>query len=345
MRRPVIPKRTSLLLGLLLVGALAACAAPGTPPGPTAGPTAGTTPAPRAPAACPSIDPAPAQAWWNTAGDALLSRLVAGGLSANPSLQRRAQALALARARAQRLREGWRRWLAQTLDWPAPRLRARALRLERARQREAEAIALDYVEVRRLRAILALRLRLQRQFRDDARVAVWRREAGLVSAVDGGLGATMVGLNAAAIDSTRTRLAAATARLALRGGMPPRRLRSALAGVTWMPRWRAPGACGAPGCAAAGARQRAALAAARARATTLRELQRHAQDTVADARTAYRLGSWGFATLYVAETSVLAVRAERVDARADIAGASIRLWTDEALARLAARATRSCRGG
>ncbi len=338
MRRPVIPKRTNLLFGLLLVGALAACAAPG--------PTAGTTPGPRAPAACPSIDPAPAQAWWNTAGDALLSRLVAGGLSANPSLQRRAQALALARARALRLRHGWRQWLAQTLGWPAPRLRARALRLERARQHEAEAIALDYVQVRRLRALLALRLRLQRQFRDDARVAVWRREAGLVSAVDGGLGATMVGLNAAAIDSTRARLATATAGLALRGGMPPQRLRRALAGVTWMPRWRAQAACGAPGCDAAGAaRQLAAVAAARARAATLRQLERHAEDTVADARTAYRLGSWGFATLYVAETSVLAVRAERVDARAEVAGASIRLWTDEALARLAARATRSCRGG
>ncbi|MEJ2459731.1 MAG: TolC family protein [Novosphingobium sp.] len=52
-----------------------------------------------------------------------------------------------------------------------------------------------------------------------------------------------------------------------------------------------------------------------------------ARRTVEDARLGYRLGTEDFATLFVAEAAALAVEEARVTARADLAEATIRMWT------------------
>ncbi len=263
-----------------------------------------------------------APAWWDDAGDALLARLVDHGLASDSGLRRRAQELVQEQARARGLQQGWRHWVAQGLGWSLPNPQRLALRLAAARQRKAASIALDYVEVRRLQALLALRLELQRPLRSDEQIAGWRQEAGLASAVDGGLAHTLVGMHAAAIDATRVRLASARTELARAAGMPPGALQPLLAHLSWLPRLRPPAPCAA--CVAAGPAQ-ADLAAADARVAALRRLEPAAARTVADARSAYRLGTGGFADLYVAETAVLELRVATLDARAQAARATIRL--------------------
>ncbi len=316
----------AFLSALLLLCELGGCAAPPVPAGPDAGARAG-------------IDATAGLPWWHSAADPLLARLVEGGLQSDPSLRHDQRALELARARS--LQHGFRQWAARALGYPPQDVEGMALRLADARQRKAASIALAYVRVRRLQSALRLRRAFQQHFRDDSAIANWRREAGIVSSVDGGLAATMLGINASALAGTRARLAAAIATLARRTGAPPARLRLDLDDGAGLPRLALPAAkpaaCGDEDEDARITREREVLAQAAARDSALRQLEASADLTVADARTAYRLGTGDFATLYVAETAALRTRLARVAARADAADAAIHILSAEGLAMTRAR--------
>ncbi len=306
---------------LLLLCELGGCAAPPVAAGPQAAGRAG-------------VDRAVSLPWWRDAGDPLLSRLVDHGLQTDPRLRRDAQSLEHARARSRQ--HGLRQWAARLLGYTPPDLGASAQQLADARQRKAASIARAYVRVRRLQAALRLREDFQRHFRNDSDIAHWRREAGIVTGVDTGLAATLLGINASALAGTHTRLGIATDTLARRSGVPPQRLRRDVDDGAGPPQLVVPAASSAASRDAHTrpriARERAALAQATARAAALQQLETDAMRTVADARTAYHLGTGDFATLYVAETAALRVRLARVAARADAADAAIGLLSAEALA-------------
>ncbi len=82
------------------------------------------------------------------------------------------------------------------------------------RAHRAATVALAYVEARRWQERLGLQLAALPPLRDNAEIAQFRREAGLVSAIDGELGAVMAGLDQVAVDDARARLAQAVADLA-----------------------------------------------------------------------------------------------------------------------------------
>ena len=302
-------------VGLLLASALGGCAAPqGRAPSVTT-------------AARVVGDAAPASPWWRHCGDPALARLVDGGLRTDPRLQREATALdeAESRARQWRLRlvDAWRAALA---GGEPVNLDASARHLARARQRKAEAIALTYVELQQLQAVRGLRDAMQAQFRDDAKIAAWRRQAGLVSAVDAGLGTTLIGVNADALQASDARLAALRATLARQTGVSE-------SDLAQLPDEMLPIA--APEVAAGGTAataDRSALAAAAARESTLLGVTRAAERNASDARAAYQLGSGDFATVYATEAALLDVREAALAARAAHARAAIRLWTDLGLA-------------
>ena len=304
----------AVALVLLLADGLAGCAAPPTPD------------AQRMPPASAASGTTPAAAWWHGAGDALLSRLIDASLARDKRLQHKAAALA-------QLRERARHWQTRVLDaWlgayagaPRKAIDNAALRLDRARQRKAAEIAQTYIELRRLQAVLSLRRAFDARFRDDAQIARWRRQAGLVSAVDEGLGATLVAINADALDTTESRLAATRATLLRQagGGSELERQLGAAAPIPEL-------AAGAAG--AAPARDRTAMAAAAAHELALRSIERAAARTAADASTAYRLGSGDFAAVYVAQAAWLDVREAEIDARVERARAAVRLSTAAGLA-------------
>ncbi len=295
----------AILAGLLLVGGLNGCAAPHGRAAPRiqhVGSDA-TRPAP----------------WWRAAGDPLLARLIDDGLGSDPRLRRKAAALARAETRARTWRYRVDAWFGTLVGVRPENLDDAALRLARARQRKAAAVALDYVTVRRLQAELNLRRAFQKQFGDDSRIAHWRREAGLVSAVDGGLAASLIGVNDDALGATAADLAAARAALARSTGVAGADLDRLLGDAGPIP--------DLPIGAGAAAPQSQRTAA-------LRSVERDAERTATDARDAYRLGTGDFATVYVAESAVLHVRQAAIAARAARAETAIRLQTDASLAAL-----------
>jgi outer membrane protein TolC len=296
----------------LLASGLGGCAAP-------------PARAPSATAAAPVVGLA--APWWRSCGDSRLARLVDDGLRVDPRLRREAAALNTAESRARhwrlRLVDAWRAALAgrepENLD-------AAARHLARTRLRKAEAIALTYVELRQLQAVRNLRDTLQAQFHDDARIAAWRREAGLASAVDAGLGTALIGVNADALRATDARLAAVRATLARSAGVAEAELAPAPGDAPPISAPQVDSGNAAP------AADRAALAAAATRETALLGVARDAERTAADARAAYQLGSGDFATVYASEAALLDVREAALAARAASARAAIRLWTDLGLA-------------
>ncbi len=321
----------AFLTVLLLLCELGGCAAP---------PVAAT---PRA-----GIDATSGPAWWRESSDPLLWRLVDSGLQSDPSL--RHDARTLERARALSRQRGLRQWAARMLGYPPQDLGALALQLAEARQRKAASIARAYVRLRRLQAELRLRRDFQQHFRDDADIAQWRRAAGIVTGIDSGLASTLLGINASALAGTRARLGVATATLARRSGVPLDRLQRDVDDGAGLPRLVVPPATTATTCPDADqqariARERAALAQAAARDEALQQLEADATRTVADARTAYHLGTGDFATLYVAETAALRVRLARVAARADGADAAIDLLRAQGLALTRASASPPMRRG
>lgn len=267
-------------------------------------------------------------AWWSRAGDPMLARLVEHALASDARLRQDAQALAAEQARSHEWQYRVVQWVAHALHETPKPTDTLLLRLHESRLRKAERVARAYVRVRRLQSMLALRQRFQDQFHDDADLAGWRHEAGLVSGVDTGLAATLVGVNANALDATRARLAEATAALARRGGLSATRLGSMLDDGARMPRFALP-APPTP-CQDATSRPQPGLA----------DVERDAERTARDARAAYQLGTADFATLYVAETAVLHAREARVveQARQDLA--AVDAWSDDALRRLRGQAPR-----
>jgi outer membrane protein TolC len=301
-------------VGLLLVCGLGGCAAPRGDGTPVAAAASGPAPA------------LPAAPWWRRGSDPQLARLIDDGLDADARLRRDAAELARAEARAGSWQQRVAAWFDSIAGRRAEDLDAAARGLARARQRKAAAIALAYLDVRRLQSLLGLRLSFEAQFRDDADIARWRRKAGLVSAVDGGLAATLIGLNADALAAAEAELTSARAALARQTGLTEAELDRRLGATAPIPQPAAGAGGDAP------ARDRAAVAAVAAREAALRRVERDAERTATDAREAYRLGSGDFAAVYAAETALLQVREAALAARAERSAATIRLLRDAGLA-------------
>ncbi|MFK5073762.1 hypothetical protein ACI4BE_29995, partial [Klebsiella pneumoniae] len=73
--------------------------------------------------------------------------------------------------------------------------------------------ALAYAQARRWQAMLALREAAPDGLRDDARIARFRREAGLAPGLDEDLAGAMIGLDGAGIDRARAGFETALAAL------------------------------------------------------------------------------------------------------------------------------------
>lgn len=170
------------------------------------------------PTALPFDRPAPEQNtgralghWWQKAGDPVLAAVIENGLARDPALICEAHALRLAADRA--------RGHGERIDVRISRLfgnngaeeaEARHLaalyRYADHRAARAAEIATAYIEARRLQEVLFIRENLQAQYADNAEIAGFRREAGLVSGIDTGLADSFLGLGASGLQLFRTRL-------------------------------------------------------------------------------------------------------------------------------------------
>lgn len=188
--------------------------------------------------------------WWKSAGDPLLANLVERGLAADGDLACRAARLHQQEesdAAASRRLAGKVRALVGKDEAPE-RDAARsawAYAYAQARADRASEVAQAYVQVRRLQQILVLRTERLDQFRDNAVIAEFRRQAGLVTAIDGGLGNSMAGVVDADVASTRARFDAARAALAAMTGMDGDALLTALGESAEIPAFP-PGTAPAP---------------------------------------------------------------------------------------------------
>jgi outer membrane protein TolC len=171
--------------------------------------------------------------WWKSGGDPLLINLIERGIAADTDLACRAARLHTQEetdAAASRRLAGKVRALVgkdQSSERDAARM-AWAYAYAQARADRATEVALAYVQVRRLQQILVLRTERLDQFRDNAVIAEFRRQAGLVTAIDGGLGNSMAGVVDADVAATRARFDAARANLAGLTGMTDTELLTAL---------------------------------------------------------------------------------------------------------------------
>lgn len=206
---------------LVMACALAACSG-------QEGPSA-QLPAPPEPAT-----QAPADGdWWKQSGDPVLADLIARGIAADHDLACRGARLANqaeADASADRRLSGRMRKLVGTDQGlsRAASLRADQYAYAQARAERAAAVALAYVEVRRLQKVLVLRTERLDQFRDNAAIAEFRRQAGLVTAIDGGIGSSMAGVADADLAATRARFDRARIELARMTDMDDAALLTAL---------------------------------------------------------------------------------------------------------------------
>jgi len=171
--------------------------------------------------------------WWKAAGDPLLANLIERGLAADNDLACRAARLHEQEetdASASRRLSGKVRALVGKDEAPerdAARM-AWAYAYAQARADRATEVALAYVQVRRLQQVLILRTQRLDQFRDNAVIAEFRRQAGLVTAIDGGLGNSMAGVADADVAATRARYDEARGRLSALTGMTDTDLLTAL---------------------------------------------------------------------------------------------------------------------
>lgn len=277
-----------------------------------------------------ALPPTIAPAWWREAGDPVLATLVQEGLDTSQEVACRVSAL---RQYDRQLAQDNRRIgarLGRLLGNSDPHLDAqgRDERIERVatrRVRLARQIALAYVEVRRLQRDIALRDALRAQYKDNAEVAQFRREAGLASAIDGALARSQDESAQGELGFAQGRLQDAMAELARLVGDTPERLAARL-GTT--------GAIPDPpidplSVAAPEDPRRAMLADGVLREARLTQALQEARRTVRDARGAYRQGAGNFATLYVAEAASTAVDLALVDARAGRVTATLNLWSGQ----------------
>jgi outer membrane protein TolC len=168
---------------------------------------------------------APAAPWWASANDPLLKDLVEAGLHHDAALLCRGDALALRAHKAgdRKLRARLIRLVAAQ-DTPGA-LSADRYALARARDTLALRIALAYVEARRWQERITLRDAALAPLRDNADIARFRREAGLVSALDGDMADVMTGLDSSSVEAARDHFAQAIAQLAQLTGTLPDDLR------------------------------------------------------------------------------------------------------------------------
>lgn len=171
--------------------------------------------------------------WWETAGDATLASVVRRGLTSNPDL---ICAVVSLRAKDQEAEAAARRLgnrLARLFDTGASSAdeaaaMARAYRYADRRARLAADIAAAYIELRSLQEIRALRAELHDQFKDNAEIAAFRREAGLVSGLDSGLAGSLVSVASSDLDALDDRIDAALRELARLSGAEPDEIRAKL---------------------------------------------------------------------------------------------------------------------
>lgn len=182
---------------------------------------------------------APAAPWWADA-DPLLVQLITQGLSQDAALACQSDTLIQRenKAHARKLKARLTRLMAPR-DTPASRLAA-AYALAQSRATLASAIARAYVEVRRWQERIALRAQALAPLADNAEIARFRREAGLVSALDGDMADLMTGLDTAGVETARAHLSDALATLAGLTGTTPDDLRILLGPEGHVPLMPAP---------------------------------------------------------------------------------------------------------
>lgn len=298
---------TAAFLALML--ATAGCATTG-----TGSPSQQIAPAPLDAPAAAAPDQEP---WWHQAGDPVLAGLIEQGMAANPELT----------CRIAVLHEQDREDAASAKTWGATLKRlfakdaiareqaerdTRVRRLADRRVQLAQRIALAYIEVRRLQQIHALRAGVLGQYSDNADIAEFRRQAGLVPAVDSALARSQDETARAELGYTDGRLNDAIAALAQLVGEEPGALVSRV---------------GETGALPAALDDAGAMTADAEREKNLATALDAARRTAKDARTAYREGAGDFATLYVAEVAVLSLEQAQVDVRAERAAGTIRQWS------------------
>ncbi|WP_260921917.1 TolC family protein [Novosphingobium sp. 9] len=164
--------------------------------------------------------------WWKDAGDPILAALIDQGLYNASELGCGAQAVR-AFEKSQQDREGHIGNRLAKLVGEKPTqadpllLSARAYRWLDTRGHYAERIALAYFEVRRLQRREALRSALADQFKDNGEIARFRREAGLVPAIDGSLADSQDEVNRSELGLNQGRLDRAVADLATLTDLTP----------------------------------------------------------------------------------------------------------------------------
>ncbi|HZU65486.1 MAG TPA: TolC family protein, partial [Novosphingobium sp.] len=193
------------------------------------------------PAAAPATPPAP---WWQQAGDGPLAAVVGHALAANPALRCRAAGLAASQRHASQSLGARlaRAFGARRLDTPRTPPPADEEAYATARMATALSVGLAYVDLRLAQERLALREAAIAPLKDNREIARFRREAGLVSAVDADLAGTMVDLNEDALAGARAARDAALARLAALAGMSSADLAAAMGPVgpsSHVPGWQA----------------------------------------------------------------------------------------------------------
>lgn len=288
----------------------------------------------------PAVPEAPE--WWREAGDPILTALIQQGLDSSAEISCRVSGLRrydfeMAQD-AKRIGARIGRLLGAEQKAEADaRALAREERVQRVATRRAHLareIALAYVEVRRLQQGIALRSGLHEQYKDNAEVARFRREAGLVSAIDGALARSQHEAALGELGFAQGGLAGALSQLARLTGETPEALSIRLGDKGPMPDPAIePLAPATPENA-----RLAALANDVLRETRLVQALAEARRTVRDARRAYREGVGDFATLYVAESALTTVNLALVDATArrvmatlDLSSRQDAAWTRKGL--------------
>jgi hypothetical protein len=267
--------------------------------------------------------------WWQQAGDPFLGVFVKQGLESNEEIACRVSGLRyhdILEARETR-RFGARLGKLLGADQQAKvdaRARTREDRVQRVvarRIRVSRQIALAYVEVRRLQQEIALRSGLRDQYKDNVEVAQFRREAGLVSAIDGALARSQDEAAQGELDYAQSRLNNAIDQLARLIGDTPEALARKL---------EAPGSTiDALAAAIPTDGPYAVLMDNVQREARLAKALDAARRTVRDAREAYRRGAGEYTTLYVAETAVTAVDLALRNAKASRVTAALELWSGQ----------------
>jgi outer membrane protein TolC len=258
--------------------------------------------------------------WWRKAGDPVLTTLVRRGLDHSQQI-----ACRVARLRhhdfqdaqkTKRIGAALGRLLGASqrasTDARARTHEEQVQRVVVQRVRVARQIALAYVEVRRLQEEVALRRGWRDQYKDNAEVAVFRREAGLVSAIDGALARSQNQAAQGELDFAERRLNDAMSQLADLIGDAP----DALAGKLGPPGTVTDYPVDTLATAGPEDPRRVALADDILREARLTQALKEARQTVRDARGAYRQGAGEFATLYAAEAAFTAMNLALVNARA-----------------------------